>query len=228
MERSSRSILMRVARSSGADYSITKFRDAQLLREPPPAAPGSYQPVIVLEDAVRVERLMRWGLVPHWSKDGKPMKGTFNCRAETISEKPSFREPFKKRRCLVEMDSFIEWTTLPTGKRQPYRFFLKSSEAMLVAGLWDAWKGQEPPLLTYTLVTTSPNELVRPLHHRQALILLPEAQERWLDASSSVDVILGLLVPIPGDLMACEPVAALPPTRLRRVKADEDDLFRDA
>ncbi|MEO8376294.1 MAG: SOS response-associated peptidase [Candidatus Sumerlaeota bacterium] len=198
---------------------------AQLLRQPdPPAAPGTFQPVIVVENGVRIERMMKWGLVPHWSRDGKA--GPFNARAETIAELPTFREPFKKRRGLVEMECFYEWANAGTKNRKPYKFFLKSGEPFTVAAVWDTWSKGQTLLLSYTLITTAPNELIKPLHHRMAVILPPGFQDEWLDPlNNNVDSLLRMLSPYPAESMACEPVAPLPSTRSAQ-KSDKD-LFGD-
>ncbi len=126
------------------------------------------------------EANLRWGLIPSWAKDPKIGIQCINARAETISEKPSFREAFQKRRCLVPADGFWEWETI--GKKKiPWKFARPDSEEFCMAGLWEAWNSPEGILETFTIITTSPNELVRSVHDRMPVILTPEAGEAWLE-----------------------------------------------
>ena len=123
---------------------------------------------------------LRWGLIPSWAKDPKIGVQCINARAETISEKPSFREAFQKRRCLVPADGFWEWETI--GKKKiPWKFTRPDGEEFCMAGLWEAWNCPEGVLETFTIITTSPNELVRSVHDRMPVILTPDAAEGWLE-----------------------------------------------
>ena len=126
------------------------------------------------------EANLRWGLIPSWAKDPKIGVQCINARAETISEKPSFREAFQKRRCLVPADGFWEWETI--GKKKiPWKFTRPDGDEFCMAGLWEAWNSPEGVLETFTIITTSPNELVRSVHNRMPVILTPEAGEAWLE-----------------------------------------------
>ena len=121
-----------------------------------------------------------WGLIPSWAKDPKIGVQCINARAETISEKPSFREAFQKRRCLVPADGFWEWETI--GKKKiPWKFTRPDGDEFCMAGLWESWMDKEKPLETFTIITTSPNGLVSPVHDRMPVILTPDAAERWLE-----------------------------------------------
>ena len=123
---------------------------------------------------------LRWGLVPSWAKDPKIGVQCINARAETISEKPSFREAFQKRRCLVPADGFWQWETI--GKKKiPWKFARPDGEGFCMAGLWEGWNSPEGILETFTIITTSPNELVRSVHDRMPVILIPEAGDEWLE-----------------------------------------------
>ena len=123
---------------------------------------------------------LRWGLIPSWAKDPKIGVQCINARVETISEKPSFREAFQKRRCLVPADGFWEWETI--GKKKiPWKFARPDNEEFCMAGLWESWNSPEGILETFTIITTSPNELVRSVHDRMPVILTPEAGEAWLE-----------------------------------------------
>jgi len=126
------------------------------------------------------EANLRWGLIPSWAKDPKIGVQCINARAETISVKPSFREAFRKRRCLVPADGFWEWETI--GKKKiPWKFARPDGEEFCMAGLWEAWNSPEGILETFTIITTSPSELVRSVHDRMPVILIPEAGDEWLE-----------------------------------------------
>lgn len=126
-------------------------------------------------------QFLRWGLIPHWSKDSSGGAKMINARAETLAEKPSFRSAFKRRRCLVVADGFYEWKRLET-KKQPYYFQLKNKQPFAFAGLWEEWHSPENEKITScTIVTTEANELLQPIHHRMPVIIQQSDYERWLD-----------------------------------------------
>jgi len=181
-----------------------------------PAAP---QPVIRPTDRASIIRAgstdleiveLRWGLIPHWAKDPKIGVQCINARAETVSEKPAFRDPFRQRRCLVPADSFFEWQT--QGRRKiPWQFVRPSGEEFCIAGLWDRWNSPDGPLETFTILTTSPNQLVSSVHDRMPVLLFPDQSEHWLRSAD-----LSLLVPAPEDFLLKLPVEPDLP---------KDDLF---
>ena len=141
------------------------------------------------------EANLRWGLVPSWAKDPKIGIQCINARAETISEKPSFREAFQKRRCLVPADGFWEWETI--GKKKiPWKFTRPDGEEFCLAGLWESWMDEGKPLETFTIITTSPNGLVSPVHNRMPVILSPNEAEIWLEGGGQ-----DLLKPAPNDYL---------------------------
>jgi len=124
--------------------------------------------------------LLHWGLVPHWAKD--PSIGTklINARGESVAEKPSFREAFKKRRCLVPANGFFEWKA--EGKiKQPHFISLKSGVPMAMAGLWESWKSPDGEIVrTVCIVTIGANELMAPIHDRMPVLVAPEHWQSWL------------------------------------------------
>lgn len=131
----------------------------------------------------RVEPL-RWGLIPYWAKDPKIAQRLINARAETLFEKPSFRDAVKQRRCLIIADGFYEWRQTPQGKRVPVYVRLRSQEPFGFAGLWESWSSPEGQTFkTCTIITTEPNELIRPIHSRMPVIVPRELEEFWLDPS---------------------------------------------
>ncbi len=165
-------------------------------------APSQPAPVIVREDE-NVIKTMKWGLVPYWAKDPKIGFKLINARAETIAEKPSFKTAFKKRRCLVIADGFYEWVKAQ-GRRVkiPHRFVLQSEKLFSFAGLWDVWKTPEgKPLETFTIITTGPNELMKPIHDRMPVILRREDEDLWLDPRADEKTLLSLLKPYDPGLM---------------------------
>ena len=141
------------------------------------------------------EANLRWGLIPSWAKDSKIGVQCINARAETISEKPSFREAFQKKRCLVPADGFWEWETI--GKKKiPWKFARPDGEEFCLAGLWESWMDEGKPLETFTIITTSPNGLVSPVHNRMPVILSPNEAEIWLEGGGQ-----DLLKPAPNDYL---------------------------
>lgn len=150
-------------------------------------APTQEAPVIRPDDRSPTGRILdelTWGLVPSWAKD--PAIGTrlINARAETVSEKASFRAAFRRRRCLVPADGFYEWQAVPGGK-QPYRVTLPEAGPFAFAGLWEHWRGRDgQEIKSFTILTTDANAQLRPIHTRMPVILPLEAHRRWLDPSA--------------------------------------------
>jgi putative SOS response-associated peptidase YedK len=125
--------------------------------------------------------MLRWGLVPFWAKDPAIGNRMINARAETVAEKPSYREAFKHRRCVVLADGFYEWHREGDVKT-PYFISLASGKPFALAGLWEDWKDKESgeSLQTTTLITTAANGFMQPLHHRMPVVLQPETADDWL------------------------------------------------
>ena len=171
------------------------------------AAPTQYLPVILNEEP-RSINFCRWGLIPYWAKEAKIGSRMINARAETLLEKPSFRNAFKKQRCLVLADGFYEWKKTPDEKR-PYRITMKNNEPFALAGIWDAWRTPEgEELRSFSIITTEPNDLMKDLHNRMPAILDKENEERWLqdiDPSAAQD----MLEPYPGDDLQAYPISTL-------------------
>ena len=137
-------------------------------------APGQMGPVALpADEGLPRLALMRWGLVPSWAKEEKIGYKMINARAETVESKPAFQRRFKTGRCLVLADGFYEWRKDQGGRTKvPFRYTLKGGQPFAMAGLWDSWSGEEGKvLLTYTIITTSANELVGRIHPRMPVIL---------------------------------------------------------
>jgi putative SOS response-associated peptidase YedK len=125
-----------------------------------------------------------WGLVPFWAKDISIGSRMINARAETVSSKPSFRNAFKKRRCLIPADGFYEWTG-EKGHKQPYYVSIPSGEPLAFAGLWETWTNKESDegsvYKSCTIITTAASGSIREIHHRMPVILDPKYYEKWLN-----------------------------------------------
>jgi putative SOS response-associated peptidase YedK len=117
--------------------------------------------------------MLRWGLIPFWAEDPKVGYSTINARAETVATKPSFREAFKKRRCLVVADGFYEWQRTD-GQKQPYLIHLKDNSPFAFAGLWERWRKGEQAIESCSIIVTEPNAVLEPIHDRMPVILSPE------------------------------------------------------
>jgi putative SOS response-associated peptidase YedK len=154
-----------------------------------------------LEDDRRVMRSLHWGLVPHWAKDRKIGYQTFNARAETIAEKPAFRESFKRRRGILIWDSYIEWRE-EQGKKIPYEFSLIEPGPICFAGLWASWGQEGDYFESCTLITCPPNALAAEYHDRMPVILAKEDFDTWLDPGADPKELLALLTPFDAEKMA--------------------------
>jgi len=159
-------------------------------------APTQSHPVVRNDDPDAI-RFPTWGLVPSWADDGGGGSGHVNARAETLADKPSFRAAFAERRCLVVVDGFYDWKETPTGK-QPYRFEREDREPFALAGLWEPSPNGGDA--TFTVVTTEPNGVVEPVHHRMPVVLDPEDETRWLRGANGDDG--GGATPDPAEALA--------------------------
>jgi putative SOS response-associated peptidase YedK len=137
----------------------------------------------VIHDGVTRLVQFRWGLIPSWAKDPSIGSRLINARAETLAEKPSFRNAFQKRRCLIVADGFYE--SLKEGKKKiPFYFRLKSGRPFGFAGLYETWTSPEGQSIhTCTIITTEPNDLVQPIHNRMPVIIPREQESFWIDTA---------------------------------------------
>jgi len=188
-------------------------------------APG--QRVLALrrgEDRESEATLLRWGLIPHWAKDAGIAYRTINARAETLLEKSSYRALVGSRRCLIVADGFYEWRVGSDGRKQPIRFSRVDEDAFGFAGLWTTWADRQSGELveSCTIITTTPNELVAPVHDRMPVILPPELEQSWLDPEVEAQEALSFLQPYPAVLMKA--LAASP--LVNNVRNDFRDLLK--
>jgi putative SOS response-associated peptidase YedK len=183
------------------------------------------QPVAVLADAEsKKAEWMRWGLIPSWAKDESIGSRLINARSETLLEKPSFRNAFNKRRCLVLADGFYEWQkgAGAKGRSQPYYFKRADGKPFAFAGLWEFWKSPEgEPVRSCTIITCAANACVAPVHERMPVMLSDQALWDWLD-NVPAEKLTGLLKPYPPEAMTRYPVAAL----VNRPELDMPDLIQ--
>ena len=185
----------------------------QWLDEPPDAdlypedvynvAPTELVPVIRRNREGIVEAAaMRWWLTPYWSKEVSTRYAMFNAKAETLAKSRAFREPFARRRALVPVAGFYEWVK-DSGKKLPYYIRPSDDHGLMLAGIWDRWRGPEQTVESFAVVTTAVNDNLAFVHNRQPVLLGPEAARRWLDPNAELDDLQTLL----GSALPCELVA---------------------
>lgn len=152
--------------------------------------------------------MLKWGLIPSWAKDSSIGAKLINARSETVGEKPSFREAFKRRRCIIPADGFYEWQRTG-GRKQPYYFSLKDGHMFGFAGLWEKWRTPDGESLeTCSILTTEANEVLSTVHDRMPVILHTESYELWLDDDArKQDLRRELLRPYPASGMTVYPVS---------------------
>ncbi|MGD6793358.1 SOS response-associated peptidase [Metabacillus indicus] len=144
-------------------------------------APSQHVAAVINDGKQNRMGYLRWGLIPPWAKDEKIGYKTINARAETLSEKPSFRNAFTKKRCLIPADSFYEWKRAEETKT-PMRIKLKSGAPFAMAGLWESWKSKEGKVVhSCSVITTEPNRLMSTIHDRMPVILKEEDESSWLN-----------------------------------------------
>lgn len=157
-------------------------------------------------------QLLRWGLVPSWAKSegGRdPSLGLkmINARVETVSEKPAFRRAFERYRCLIVADGFYEWRRMPAGPKQPFHIARADGQPFAFAGLWSIWHRDDgTKLCSCTILTTSPNAAIAPLHDRMPVILAGDAEQAWLERSTQPAELRELLSSLRSTDTALRPV----------------------
>ncbi len=195
------------------------------LAEAPPLAPryniAPTQPVAAVRLNARGERELthfHWGLIPFWAKDPAIGGRMINARSETVAEKPAFRAAFRHRRCLVPASGFYEWRKLNGGK-QPMYLHGADDGLLAIAGIWERWQSPDgSEIESCSLLTTTPNDLVAPIHNRMPVILEPADYATWLDPGPEGEAVLQhLLRAFPSEKMAAYPVS----TRVNNPRHDE-------
>lgn len=184
-------------------------------------APTAAIPAVTVEEGERRAALYRWGLVPFWSKEiGK--YSTINARAETVASKPTYRVPFRDRRCLVPANGYYEWQAGPGGK-QPFYIHAADEDLLAFAGLWDRWRPPDGEMLhSAAIVVTAANADTKKIHDRMPVILAREDWDAWLDPDNHDTAALAkLLRPAPGASLAARPVS----TRVNSPRNDGPELL---
>ena len=208
----------RVAQGSGRDKVKKKMKArGDTLTITPRLNLAPTQDALVAVQAsgdVRLEE-MRWGMIPPWARDKSIGAKLANARAETIDEKPSFRQPFRRRRCLLPVDGYYEWESRPSGK-QPVYYSMRDGDLFCLAGLWETWttpeqtdepelpglgQAQAETLCTFTVTTTTPNRLAKRVHDRMPVIVHPADYGNWLSPESKAADLKRLLRPFDDEPM---------------------------
>jgi len=192
----------------------TAFPGFHIPNDLPPSyniAPSQPIPVVA-NDGMNSLDFFQWGLIPSWAKADQASKFNFiNARSETAAEKASFKNSFRRRRCLILADGFFEWSKSISGSgKTPYYITMKDQSPFAFAGLWDTWYTTEgDPLKTACILTTTPNAVVKPIHDRMPVILPPETFQTWLaPEESQPEQFLPLLISYPAESMQAYPVSA--------------------
>jgi putative SOS response-associated peptidase YedK len=172
-------------------------------------APGDDVVAVVMREGGPTGALLRWGLVPPWAEDPRVGFKMINARAETVADKPAYRGPFERGRCLIVADGFYEWTR--DGSRRPFHITRGAGEPFAFAGLRTAWRDPRDPegelLRSCTIVTTAANPVVAHIHPRMPVILDPDAEEEWLDPGTPPGRLHELLHALPNELTHARPVS---------------------
>lgn len=190
-------------------YNIAPAGEVSVVRIPPGGGVRELVPV-------------RWGLVPSWAKDPSLGNRMINARAETAAGKPAFRSALRRRRCLVPASGFYEWKRT-NGRKQPYFIRMRAGKVFGFAGLWESWRDPAGPAVeSCALLTTSPNDLLRPIHDRMPVIVSPEDYELWLSTEVQDPKDLSILFrPYPAEEMVAFPVG----TAVNNPKTDSPGLI---
>ncbi len=163
--------------------------------------------ILRLPDGSKQWTTLRWGLIPFWAKDKAIGNRMINAKAETLTQKPSFRNAVKKRRCLIPADGFYEWVTRD-GAKQPYYIKYRDDRPLLFAGLWEHWQHEEEHIDSATIITTAANATLKPIHERMPALIQESDIELWLSPEPLEGKILGrLLASPPADDLITYPVS---------------------
>ena len=165
--------------------------------------------------------LLRWGLVPSWSKSPGSAAKMINARAETLSDRPAYRGAFERFRCLIPADGFYEWRRPETGPKQPFHITRRDHELFAFAGLWSVWRRDSEVIRSCTIITTAANEAVAELHDRMPVILPRDREAAWLDAGTPPEVLHELLAGLGAESMAAREVS----TAVNDARHDEPDCL---
>jgi putative SOS response-associated peptidase YedK len=170
-------------------------------------APSQQVPIIRDTEAGPEMVMAKWGLIPHWSKEAKTKYSTINARIESVAEKPTYRTPFKHRRCLIPADGFYEWKVVD-GRKVPHHIRMRDEVVFALAGLWDRWDGEEESLESCSIIVMPANDVMQSLHERMPAIIAPAHQNLWLDPGvTDKTEIMGYLNSAPSGSLVTYPIS---------------------
>jgi putative SOS response-associated peptidase YedK len=172
-------------------------------------APGQHIIAVINDGKKNRVGLIKWGFVPAFAKDEKTSFSMINAKAETLFEKPAFSDSIKHKRCVILADGFYEWLK-DHHKKQPVRILMKHEQIFPMAGLWSTYERPDGTKLhTATIITTSANTLISPIHDRMPVILTEDAKKAWLTSSlKDRDALEHLMTPFDSNLMMYYPVSS--------------------
>ena len=175
-------------------YNIAPSRDIAIIRN------AGTEPELVMA---------RWGLVPHWSRESRSKYSTINARIESVAEKPTYRTPFRRRRCLIPADGFYEWKQ-DAGSKVPHYVRMKDGKVFAFAGLWDRWEGEDGSIESCTIIVMPANQVMKPIHERMPAIIAPADYDLWLDPGvTEKKQIMKCLSGAPSSRLTAYPVSTL-------------------
>jgi len=184
-------------------------------------APGQQIPAIITKDGKNELHKLKWGLVPPWAKDDKIGYRLINTRSETVDSKPSFKNAFKQRRCLIPANGFYEWQK---PDKTPYYIKLKNQELFCFAGIWENWKSPEgEEVHSCSIITTTPNDIMQPIHNRMPVIVPHDVQQYWLQGDNR-KLLKEMLVPFNSEQMLAYPVS----NEVNSYKNNYPELIKEA
>ena len=169
--------------------------------------PSQQIPIIRTTETSREMVLAKWGLIPNWSKESKSKYSTINARIESVAEKPTYRTPFKHRRCLLPTDGFYEWKVI-NGNKVPHHIRMRDDSVFAFAGLWDHWEGEDTSIESCSIIVMPANEVMGPIHERLPAIIAPAHYELWLDSRiTDKQEIMRYLTSAPSSQLTAYPVS---------------------
>jgi putative SOS response-associated peptidase YedK len=202
----------------GAKQAVTNFKPRYNI------VPGQDVPIVRLTEDGKALTLARWGLIPHWSKEPKTKYSTINARAESVAEKPIYREPFRHKRCLIPATGFYEWQRQDDIKI-PHHICMRDGGVFVFAGLWDHWEKEGAGFDSCSIIVTSANQLMQLIHERMPVILPPSEYDTWLDTSlTDKESLTQMLRPYSDAPMRAYPVSLF----VNSPKNDSPDCIRPA
>ena len=199
-------------------------RDSRIHNYPPRWNGAPSQELLVIRRNHRTGQVsldpLLWGLIPYWCEEPKGGRKPINAKCETVHKLPMFREAYRRRRCIVPVDGFLEWKAIKGNPKQPYAIAMKDASPFGIGGLWENWKDPNSGewIRTFAIITTDANEMVAEIHDRMPLIVAPGDYERWLSDDSDPH---DLMRPFPAEPMRMWPIS----TRVNKAENDNPSIL---